>query len=206
MSNSLLMNFTWATTSPLPALLTLPFRIMSIASMPRKVRHAVRGALECLGAFVVTVYASLSLGAWRLIPQILKVVQYSYRLVTYCDLLLLPTLILLLYASRHFHNEMKNAFNICLAVAVALIAQAVLVKFTHASTIRTSGAIAGTSLSGDRQALLKMPGTFYGHDPYVISADLREHYGICRQSACPFLAADISEMYMVSRWNSPDHL
>jgi len=40
--NSLLMNFIWATTSPLAALLTLPFRIMSIASMPRNVRHAVR--------------------------------------------------------------------------------------------------------------------------------------------------------------------
>jgi hypothetical protein len=41
-AEQLLMNLTWATTSPLPALRTLPFRIMLIASMPCKVRHAVR--------------------------------------------------------------------------------------------------------------------------------------------------------------------
>jgi hypothetical protein len=44
MPNSLLMNFTGATASPVPALLTLPFRIMPIASMPRKIRLAVRTA------------------------------------------------------------------------------------------------------------------------------------------------------------------
>jgi hypothetical protein len=41
MPNSLPMNFTWATTFSFGTLLTLPFLVRSIASIPRSVRHAV---------------------------------------------------------------------------------------------------------------------------------------------------------------------
>jgi hypothetical protein len=40
MPNKLLMNITWPTTSPFATCFALPFLIISIASMPRKVRHA----------------------------------------------------------------------------------------------------------------------------------------------------------------------
>jgi len=40
-TNKLLMNCAWPTGSPLAIHLTLPFLTMSIASIPRKVRHAV---------------------------------------------------------------------------------------------------------------------------------------------------------------------
>jgi hypothetical protein len=41
MPNKLLMKFTWPATLPLATHFALPFLNISIASIPRKVRHAV---------------------------------------------------------------------------------------------------------------------------------------------------------------------
>jgi len=130
--------------------------------------RVIPAAALCLGAFFATFYLSVSSQAWWFVPRSLHVVQFFYRLVSYCDLLLFILVLLLLSALNKFRAELESTFRICLTAAVVLMTQAVLVKFNHAAYIQEDKIVAGTVLFGDRTALKILPASFYNPRDYVV--------------------------------------
>jgi hypothetical protein len=77
--------------------------------------------------------------------------------------------LLLFKALKQFRAEMKTGMMICLAGCLAVMADGVILKFTHAAAIETPGTLAGAGLSRDRKSLKQLPGSFYGVVNYVVS-------------------------------------
>jgi hypothetical protein len=111
-------------------------------------------AVVLLSAFVVLTSATVSARVWEPLPQAAAFFQFAYRLVTYCDLALLLAIVPLLSALRPFEHQLRPSLAVCLAIAVALMTQGVLIKFTHAAAIQTRATLAGTALFDDREQLL----------------------------------------------------
>jgi hypothetical protein len=126
----------------------------------------VSAAAACVVLAALVCWGSTSTAVWEFLP--IAFFQFTYRLVTYCDLLLLAGAVVLLSALRRFHRDLRTPLGICLAAAVAVMAQGVLVKFTHAAAIQSDGVLAGTGISGERDALTQMPNNF----PWVDYSDV----------------------------------
>jgi hypothetical protein len=121
----------------------------------------------CLGVALLVLYCSVSTHLWLAAPSFLGMIQFAYRLVTYCDLLLYLAVVLLLSTISKFRVEIRNKLQICLAIALVLMAQSVLIKFAHAASVQTNNRVPGTGLFENRRALTQLPGSFYGLDGYV---------------------------------------
>ena len=128
----------------------------------------IGAAAICLGLFPLVLYCSISTRVWHAAPAFLGIIQFAYRLVTYCDLLLYLAIVLLLSALGKLHVEIRNKLQICLVAALSLMGQSVLIKFTHAASITQNTRLApGTGLFENRETLRQLPGQFYGLDGYV---------------------------------------
>ena len=126
----------------------------------------VSAAAVCLALGVLVYGCSTSTSVWNFLPM--AFIQFTYRLVTYCDLLLSAGTVVLLSALKRFHRDLQKPLSICLAAAVAVMAQGVLVKFTHAAAVQSDGVLAGVGISGERDALTQMPNNF----PWVDYSDV----------------------------------
>ncbi len=113
--------------------------VVRMRSGQMRLTKEIAAAAVCLGLFALVCYGSISAGVWPLLPRFLAFFQFAYRLVTYCDLLLLGGAVVLLSSLRHFHEELRNPLNVCLALVVTLMALGVLVKFTHVASIQIPG-------------------------------------------------------------------
>ena len=131
----------------------------------------------CSVVFVLTVYASLSTWAWAHGLGILGFIQFSYRLITYCDLALLLTVITLLKGLSAVRSDIRNRLGMYLAIAVALSIAGVLIKFEHAAAIEVTGVVPGTERTGNRAVLTELPQWFYGLDGYVAREGFKKAVG-----------------------------
>jgi hypothetical protein len=125
-------------------------------------------AVSSLVLFIVVMYCSIT-RIWDSLPQFFSIVQFSYRLVTYCDLLLLFAALLLFKALKQFRAEIKTGTIVCLVGCFAVMADGVILKFTHAAAIENPATLPGAGLSHERKSLTQLPGTFYGVANYVVS-------------------------------------
>jgi hypothetical protein len=125
-------------------------------------------ATMCAVLFVLLLCVSVSPHIWDMLPRSVGIVQFSYRLVTYCDLSLLGAVVFLLTLVRSSSAKVKHSVRMCVAVSVALMTQCVFVKFNHAAVIQQGGELEGTGLSGNRDLLKVLPASFYGLEDYVV--------------------------------------
>ena len=125
-------------------------------------------AAVCAVSFVLLLLISVSPEICSQLPRSATIIQFSYRLVTYCDLSLLGAAVFLLRTLRNSSAKIKTFVRVCVAISVTLMTQCVFVKFNHAAAIQQRTELAGTGLSDDRDELRKVPSSFYGLDNYVV--------------------------------------
>lgn len=130
--------------------------IRAIRSHKLRVTSPAWLALCSAALFAGVTFCSLSKTAWIVLPKFLSIVQFSYRLVTYCDLLLLLTVLFLLAAMKDFQAGMRTVLVVCLV----LMTGGVIVKFTHAAAIAATDTFPATST--------QMPSSFYGAAGYAV--------------------------------------
>jgi hypothetical protein len=123
----------------------------------------------------VTVVAFLMLGAASIWPAIwgplyshTGMIQFSYRLVTYLDLLLLALVLFLISALRPRAAAIAGQLNLCLLLCAGLALQNVVIKYGHAWAVETANVVPGALLLDDRNQLVDIPGFFYGASNYQI--------------------------------------
>ena len=81
----------------------------------------VSAGAGCVALAAIVYWGSTSTDVWRHVPT--AFFQFTYRLVTYCDLFLLIGTVVWLSSMRRFHLTLQKPLSICLAVAVGMMAQ-----------------------------------------------------------------------------------
>ncbi len=115
----------------------------------------VSAAAVCLVLAALICWSSTSTRVWDFLP--IAFFQFTYRLVTYSDLLLFVGVVILLSALSRFHGTLQKPLSICLAASVAVMAQGVLMKFTHVAAIQSDGVMPGIGPFDERDVLMQMP-------------------------------------------------
>jgi hypothetical protein len=131
-------------------------------------RPVLLWAAITVAAFVALGIASVWAGLWSHLPFITGIIQFSYRLVTYLDLLLLAAALLLLWILRMSGTGIEGPLKTCLAVCCALALQNALIKYTRAWGIQEYKVVPGTELHADRGQLVDLPIFFYGVTNYSV--------------------------------------
>src|SRR5207302_1669918 len=96
-------------------------------------------------------------------------IQFAYRLVSYCDLFLFVTVVLLLLSLGPNPLKSSQPLTICLMAAVALNAAGLMIKAGHVTATEMNGVLAGSEFRSDRNALLRTPKGFYWAGDYGVS-------------------------------------
>jgi hypothetical protein len=120
-------------------------------------------------AFVFFTVASISEATLPLAVKIFYYIQFAYRLITYCDLFLLLTSLLLLASLGRKLVNVRWPLAVCLSACIALSTAGLFVKFEHVAAAETQGIVPGSEYRSDRNALLKVPATFYWTIDYSIT-------------------------------------
>ena len=121
-----------------------------------------------VAAFVVLGIASVWGAFWSHLPFITGIIQFSYRLVTYLDLLLLAAVLLFLWILRRGGTVPAGSLRACLLVCCALASQNALMKYTRAWAVQEYKVVPGTELHADRGHLVDLPLSFYGVTNYSV--------------------------------------
>jgi hypothetical protein len=126
--------------------------------------------LGALAGFALVCITSVSEQFWLWVPDSLKFIQFSYRLVTYADLFLLFAVLLLLTRVRKLVNSPDHGLTAVLTICLALSIVSVTVKMTHAYRAEEPNTLGGSGWPDtNRKALLSLPSTFYGVAGYAMN-------------------------------------
>jgi hypothetical protein len=130
----------------------------------------VRLPLGALLGFGFVCIASISEQFWLRIPDSLKFIQFSYRLVTYADLFLLFAVLLLLTGMGRLAGSPDRYLTAVLTGCLTLAITSVSVKLVHAYQAEEPNTLAGSGWPDtNRKALLTLPSTFYGVTGYAMN-------------------------------------
>jgi hypothetical protein len=134
-------------------------------------------AAGSFAGFIAVTLASFLRSALPLLERYVGFIQFIYRLITYSDLFLLITAMLLIGAVVPIFDRVRRAVTICLALCIALSTVSVIVKLQHARVSLVPGVVPGSELGGDRGALANSPIGFYAaYDFTIPKAFLPESY------------------------------
>ncbi len=134
----------------------------------------VRIAGAALAGFVLACVMSLSPFFWRMVPNALKFIQFSYRLVTYADLFLLLAVLFLLAGMRRIVRSPDRPLMAVLTLCLALSTVSLAVKLIHAHEVEIPNTLAGSGWpTTNRDALRSLPPTFYGVQGYAVKSGSR---------------------------------
>jgi hypothetical protein len=115
---------------------------------------------------------SLIPSSGELLPELLKIIQFSYRLVTYQNLAALLGLAAILLLNRKLVSITSfNRVNKIFAIFLVIIsASGLLVKLMHARTNARPGDIKFLVSTQDLSSYLELPLTFYGISDYSVAS------------------------------------
>ncbi len=111
-----------------------------------------------------------------ILPRIEKYVgfiQFAYRLVTYCDLFLLITGLMLLIALRGKLLVYRRSLVACFVLCVAISTTGLIMKLDHARVRETHEVPAAARNGAPRWAMTDLPPHFYGSAMYAVTTGVR---------------------------------
>jgi hypothetical protein len=113
--------------------------------------------------------ASISVTTLPLAVKLFYPIQFAYRLITYCDLFLLLTSLLLLASLGPKAVIVRWPLAVCLCACISLNTAGLFVKFGHVAAAETQGIVHGSGYTSDRNDLVKIPAVFYWTFDYSIA-------------------------------------
>ncbi|MBI3542868.1 MAG: hypothetical protein HY075_06305 [Deltaproteobacteria bacterium] len=114
-------------------------------------------------AFPVLAFFSLSTLPWHFVPKLLQLIQFPYRLISYCNLMLLAILLAALSAGREKLARKPGERTLIALVAVAtLMFCGFAIKLVHVGATKTSKVAVGAPSDPSEQEVYK-DFAFYAH-------------------------------------------